>query len=134
MWSRPVRRSFLVLAAAAPWTTTTHRATGASNRADLTVPAGARVDWAGLYWANRYDYARWAGTAATRTPSGARWSPSGAGPYTLVSAGSVDGTKYGFQAYADITETLRGVSGLTVLTVAVPRRLALRRPAHGPDR
>jgi hypothetical protein len=78
------------------------RLTAASSQADLQVPAGADIVWAGLYWSGD--------TPAHGVPSSALIRSSG-GTYQTVHANRVDtDTLHGdptYQSFADVTAVVR---------------------------
>jgi len=81
-------------------------ATVSSSAVNLTVPEGATVRWAGLYWSGSWD--------GTTDPSVLKLRGPGAASYTAVNAAHLVEMKANpkvYQAFADVTAQVRGAGG-----------------------
>jgi uncharacterized repeat protein (TIGR01451 family) len=100
-----------------------------SSRAVLVLPAGAAVNWAGLYWGGE----RGAPRCAAAPPAAADQVrlAIGTSAYTAIAASSLTEVAGGaaFQAYADITALLGPAAGSTE---PVPLTVANVQVAQGP--
>ncbi|PUA79781.1 DUF11 domain-containing protein [Nocardioides currus] len=86
-----------------------------SSSANLTIPTGARVLYAGLFWGAART-AGTGGTAATGTVGNIKFRAPGAAGYTTLSAGQVDNQTSAtndYSAYRDVTSIVQGAGAGT---------------------
>ena len=89
-----------------------------SSSANVTLPSGASVLFAGLYWGGEVT----AGSGGTAAPNASargtvRLKPAGSSTYSTVTATTVDDGAIIYQGFADITSTVRS-AGNGTYTVA----------------
>ncbi|GAA5107345.1 hypothetical protein GCM10023339_05250 [Alloalcanivorax gelatiniphagus] len=98
-----------------PLDTDADASTTRSSSANLTIPAGARVLYAGLFWGG----ARTAGTggvAAAGTASNIRFRVPGTATYTTLAAQQIDNqtsTTQDYSAYRNVTDLVRSAGAGT---------------------
>ncbi|GAA4277255.1 hypothetical protein GCM10022259_19790 [Aquimarina mytili] len=100
-----------------------------SSSADLTLPAGATVTWAGLYWGGSYS----SNVAGITAPDPSlnlqqvQFREPGAGTYTTVNAGvtNIETGNFGatwnaFMSYADVTTLVQSAGSGTYTVADIP--------------
>ncbi|TAK61710.1 MAG: DUF11 domain-containing protein, partial [Bacteroidetes bacterium] len=83
--------------------------TNNSSRADFTLPPGASVLWAGLYWG---------GVSTSSSRNQVKFSTPASGGYINIT-GTVSSTSYGYQGFADVTSYVQAGGSGTYTTGGV---------------
>ncbi|WP_299921853.1 hypothetical protein [uncultured Nocardioides sp.] len=86
-----------------------------SSSANLTIPTGGRVLYAGLFWGAARNAGN-SGSAAAGTPGNIRFRAPGASTYTTLAADRIDNQTTGnldYSAYRDVTSIVQGAGAGT---------------------
>lgn len=79
-----------------------------SSSANFNLPAGATVEWAGLYWGSRYT-----GTLNSTTHGRIQLKRPGSSTYQLIQSTTLDSATNGYQAFAEVTSIVKSAGGGT---------------------